>query len=102
MHRSRQEYLLYRAKTMHPIAQIIAALATVLMLGALFFLGLVFFAVFAGVAMLFGLGLWLRIKWLRWRHGQPGTVERMTPQDKVTDALEGEFVVVEQRQDRTD
>ena len=52
MHMTRNtEYLTGPLKTMNPVIQAILALVGLGLLGALFFLGLIFFAVFAAIAV---------------------------------------------------
>jgi predicted lysophospholipase L1 biosynthesis ABC-type transport system permease subunit len=90
-----QEYLVFQGRTMHPVMQVLVGLLTIAVLAGLFFLGLAFFTVFAGVAVVAGLVLWLRLKWLMWRRNREGTVERMAPTEQTGDAIEGDYEIIE-------
>ena len=90
-----QEYLVFQGRAMHPVMQVFLGLLTIAVLGGLFFLGLAFFAVFAAVAVVAGLVLWLRLKWLMWRRNREGTVERMAPTGQTVDAIEGDYEIIQ-------
>lgn len=95
MHPRYQEYLVFQGRTMHPVMQVLVGLLTIAVLAGLFFLGLAFFTVFAGVAVVAGLVLWLRLKWLMWRRNREGNVERMAPTEQTGDAIEGDYEIIE-------
>jgi len=83
---------------MHPVLQALAGVLGIALLAALFFFSLVFFAVFAGIALVAGLIMWVRLRWLMWRGRRTGTPDAGLRRDRPSrsgDAIEGEFVVIE-------
>jgi predicted lipid-binding transport protein (Tim44 family) len=94
------EYLSGPLKTMNPVMQVILALVGLGLMGGLFFLGLMFFAVFAVIALVAGTIIWLRIWWIRRKAikaGQPDPFAMPSQASQSRDYVDAEFVVIERK-----
>lgn len=78
-------HFLFNSRQLHPVWQILIAVLALGMMGALFALGLVLFAVLAVIGLVAGSVLYLRAWWLGRRMGQQGS----DPQ-----VIDGEFTVI--------
>lgn len=82
---------------MNPVMQAILALVGLGLMGVLFFLGLMFFAVFAAVAVVAGSIIWLRIWWIRRKAIKAGQPDPFAMPLKTKDYVDAEFVVIERK-----
>ena len=88
------EYLNGPFKTMNPVMQTVLALLGLGLVGALFFLGLVFFAVFAVIAVVAGSFIWLRIWWIRRKAIKAGQPDPFAMPSKAKGYVDAEYVVI--------
>ena len=91
------EYLSSSVKTMNPVMQAILAVVGLGLMGALFFLGLMFFAVFAAIAVIAGSIIWLRIWWIRRKAIKAGQPDPFAVPAKAKNYLDAEYVVIERK-----
>ena len=91
------EYLTGPLKTMNPVMQAILALVGLGLMGALFFLGLMFFTVFAAIAVVAGSIIWLRIWWIRRKATKAGQPDPFAMPAKRNDYVDADFVVIERK-----
>ena len=91
------EYLTGPLKTMNPVMQAILAVVGLGLMGALFFLGLMFFAVFAAIAVIAGSIIWLRIWWIRRKAIKAGQPDPFAMPSQAKDYVDAEFIVIEQK-----
>jgi hypothetical protein len=91
------EYLSGPIKTMNPVMQAILAVVGLGLMGALFFLGLMFFAVFAAIAVIAGSIIWLRIWWIRRKAIKAGQPDPFGMPAKTENYLDAEYVVIDRK-----
>ena len=86
---------------LNPVARVFAALFAVLALAGAFFFGLILLAVLVGVALVFWVGLRIRMWWLMRR--MPASEIPAQSQDSgpspERDAIDAEYTVVSKNQD---
>jgi len=77
----------------NPFAQALSVVAGLLVVGAAFFLGLVFLAIFLGLFAIAGIAIAARVWWIKRKLGRQAVATPDRRDDTVV--LEGEYVVVE-------
>ncbi|MDX1570264.1 MAG: hypothetical protein R3200_07245 [Xanthomonadales bacterium] len=78
-------HFLFNSRQLHPVWQILIAVLALGMMGALFALGLVLFAVLAVIGLVAGSVLYLRAWWLG---------RKMARQGQDPQVIDGEFTVI--------
>jgi predicted lipid-binding transport protein (Tim44 family) len=84
-----------------PVARFVGAIVAVLAMAGAVMLGMVAFLVIAGIGLVLGLVVWLRLIWIRRRlhrrrHQGPAT---STQADSSSEAIEAEYTVVSRDRD---
>lgn len=81
----------------NPLVQVAAAVVALFALVGAFMLGIVALAVFAGLALAFGLALWVRARWLARAGGSAPS--RGAAGGRRTRTIEAEYTVVQRHRD---
>jgi hypothetical protein len=92
----------------NPLTRLLAALVGVLVIVGAVFFGLIVLGFVMGAGLLIWMGMWIRLRWLRYRHGSAdwstivGSVQG-APQDKTQqtegETIEAEYTVISSRDD---
>jgi len=84
----------------NPLTRIVAALLAVVALAGAVFFGLIILVVVVGAGLLLWLGMWVRLRWVRRKHGTSRPQEGHQPTgDRQGETIEAEYTVITRRRD---
>jgi len=88
----------------NPLSRIIAAIIGVFLLAGGFIIGTAAFLIIAGIAVIAGLALWLRVAWIKHQLRKGGVDFNSAPQRRPNtgDVIDAEYTVVSVKEERHD